>query len=63
VSSALHEVLGVKSVDNSKELVCIGAGGKVPIWASSHFRLTLEIGVPGGIGDWEDPVLCFMEMV
>ena len=63
MSSALHEVLGVKSVDNSKELVCIGAGGKVEIGASNHLRLTLDLGVPGGIGVWENPELCFMEMV
>ena len=53
----------MKSVDNSKELVCIGAGGKVEIWASNHLRLTLDLGVPGGIGVWENPELCFMEMV
>ena len=38
----------MKSVDNSKELVCIGAGGKVAYGESSHFGLTLVLGVSCG---------------
>jgi len=51
----------VKSVDNSKELVCIGAGGKVAYGESSHFGLTLVLGVSFGIGAKEYPLfLSFM---
>ena len=56
MSSSLHKVLGVKSVDNSKELVCIGAGGKVAYGESSHFGLTLVLGVSYGIGAKEYPL-------